>query len=91
VHRIGRTARAGAEGDAISFACEDYAYYLPDIEAYVGYKIPNEPVPTELFADIKPPVKRPRKKVSARKHTHRKQDEKNKRRRRPHRKTAEHH
>jgi len=61
VHRIGRTARAGADGDAISFACEDFAYYLPDIEEYVGHKLPNEPVPTELFAEVKPRVRRPRK------------------------------
>jgi ATP-dependent RNA helicase RhlB len=40
VHRIGRTARLGAEGDAISFACDLYAMSLPDIEAYIGQSIP---------------------------------------------------
>jgi ATP-dependent RNA helicase RhlB len=40
VHRIGRTARAGATGDAISFGCETYAVSLPDIEAFIGRKIP---------------------------------------------------
>ena len=40
VHRIGRTARAGAAGDAISFGCETYAISLLDIEAFIGRKIP---------------------------------------------------
>ncbi len=40
VHRIGRTARAGASGVAVSFACEDYAFSLPDIETYIKHKLP---------------------------------------------------
>jgi len=42
VHRIGRTARLGAKGDAISFACEDYAFHLPEIEEYISKSIPLE-------------------------------------------------
>jgi len=40
VHRIGRTARLGAKGEAISFACEDSAFTLPDIETFIEMKIP---------------------------------------------------
>jgi len=36
VHRIGRTGRAGMAGISISFACEEDAFVLPDIEAYIG-------------------------------------------------------
>jgi ATP-dependent RNA helicase RhlB len=54
VHRIGRTARAGASGDAISFACETHAFALPDIEAFIGHRIPMEPVTSELLFKIDP-------------------------------------
>ncbi len=40
VHRIGRTGRAGAAGTSISFADDDDAFYLPDIEAFIGRKLP---------------------------------------------------
>ncbi len=62
VHRIGRTARLGADGDAISFACEKYVYSLPEIEAYIGHAVPVEPVDDSLLVtDLKPPVRRERK------------------------------
>jgi ATP-dependent RNA helicase RhlB len=53
VHRIGRTARLGAEGDAISFACDLYAMALPDIESYIGQKIPVERIDTDIL--VAPP------------------------------------
>ncbi|WP_019589860.1 MULTISPECIES: DEAD/DEAH box helicase [unclassified Thioalkalivibrio] len=62
VHRIGRTARAGAEGDAISFGCEDSAFYLPDIESYLGERIPTENIDrAALPQDLTRPQPRERK------------------------------
>jgi len=52
VHRIGRTARAGNKGHAISFACEDYAMNLMDIETYIEKSVPNESITSDLL--IKP-------------------------------------
>ena len=57
VHRIGRTARAGASGHAISFACENYAHTLPEIEAYIGHSITSQPVSNELLVKPKPMAK----------------------------------
>ncbi|MDD4915366.1 MAG: ATP-dependent RNA helicase RhlB [Methylococcales bacterium] len=65
VHRIGRTARFGASGEAISFICEDYAYSMPDIEDYIGEKIPVQSITAELLAEdiIKPERHEPRERV----------------------------
>lgn len=52
VHRIGRTGRVGRSGVAISFACEDESFVLPEIEAFIGREIPVV-VPGE---DLLPPA-----------------------------------
>src|SRR5437016_12611852 len=42
VHRVGRTARAGASGRAVSPACEEYVDGLEAIEQFIGFKLPWE-------------------------------------------------
>lgn len=60
VHRIGRTGRAGAKGEALSLVSADETSYLRDIEKLVGLKIPKEiiegfePDPNASTAPIKP-------------------------------------
>jgi ATP-dependent RNA helicase RhlB len=65
VHRIGRTARFGASGEAISFICEEYAYSMPDIEDYIGEKVPVQQITPELLIEdvAKPERREPRERV----------------------------
>ena len=51
VHRIGRTGRAGAQGEAISLVCLDEEIFLRDIERLIKRSIPRETVP-----GFEPPV-----------------------------------
>ena len=70
VHRIGRTARAGAKGIAISFACEKYAHNLTDLYEYLGYQITTSNISNELLFEVKAPKAMPakQKKHSSRHH-----------------------
>ncbi|HEX9079189.1 MAG TPA: DEAD/DEAH box helicase [Desulfuromonadaceae bacterium] len=63
VHRIGRTARAGAEGKAISLADEDGAFFLEAIEEYIKHKIPTEWAEDDLFVHDYSRVARPPKRT----------------------------
>ena len=49
VHRIGRTGRAGAEGTAVSLACDDYVFSLDAIQKLIGREIPVEWPAEDLF------------------------------------------
>lgn len=53
VHRIGRTARAGCSGKAITLACEQYVEGLAAIEKFIGMKIPVVHAGDELYVEDK--------------------------------------
>jgi ATP-dependent RNA helicase RhlE len=51
VHRIGRTARAGATGAAVAFCADDERAYLRDIEKLTRQKIEVVPLPANFAAE----------------------------------------
>ncbi|MGB1220271.1 MAG: helicase-related protein, partial [Alcanivoracaceae bacterium] len=62
VHRIGRTGRAGKDGVSISFACEDDAFLLPQLEQAISMKLPCLHPPEELLEAGKQAARSPRSK-----------------------------
>lgn len=66
VHRIGRTARAGASGVAISLACEEFVFSLPEIEDYIKHKLPIASTSDEQLSTPQAPVKREKTKSTRR-------------------------
>jgi ATP-dependent RNA helicase RhlB len=73
VHRIGRTARAGKTGKAVSLACDRFVYGLEAIENYIKAKLPIMWPDSELFVEDKSAGKRlniersPRRDIGSRK------------------------
>ncbi len=57
VHRIGRTARAGAKGVAYTIACEDFVEHLPEVEDYIEQKIKVDHIDFELLKDKSGPYR----------------------------------
>ncbi|MEN9359704.1 MAG: hypothetical protein RL095_1239 [Verrucomicrobiota bacterium] len=49
VHRVGRTGRAGNKGKALSFACENSAFEIPEIESYIGMSLTSQVPPEEMI------------------------------------------
>jgi ATP-dependent RNA helicase RhlB len=89
VHRIGRTARAGASGDAISFGCETYAISLPDIEEFIGHKIPVATYDVALLPEVKKPAHKKKKAKPGPRGKTKGMGKKRPSRRRPRRKTSQ--
>ncbi|MCK5529090.1 MAG: DEAD/DEAH box helicase, partial [Kiritimatiellae bacterium] len=68
VHRIGRTGRAGTTGTAYTFACEEEAFTLPDIEEYIGKSLAYKQVDEALLAEAPKPSIKPKKREDAVQH-----------------------
>jgi len=54
VHRIGRTGRAYAKGDALTFCTEAETYYVKKIEKLMRQTIPVIPIPEDVFVEETP-------------------------------------
>jgi superfamily II DNA/RNA helicase len=69
VHRIGRTARAGTDGKAVTFVSKEEQWKFGIIERFLEYEVRKEPIPEEFGeAPAYEPQKRSRKPASGFKH-----------------------
>ena len=66
VHRVGRTARAGASGKAITLGCDSWAIGLEAIEKLIGFQLPVEYVEDDMLAEVVEPQRPPRRHGTAR-------------------------
>ncbi|MFW8566082.1 DEAD/DEAH box helicase [Orrella sp. 11846] len=66
VHRIGRTGRAGAEGEAMSLVDKAEVKHLKAIERLIGRTIPMRDLPTDWVPSAKPDADRPERGSSLR-------------------------
>ena len=67
VHRIGRTARAGNSGKAVSFLCEKYSWSIMDIESSIGHSIPKNPIEPWMIEQVETSARPTRKRDSDKK------------------------
>lgn len=61
IHRIGRTARAGKDGMAITLVSEEDQFYFSKIEQMIGKEVPKFPLPEGMEAPAYHPGNRPPK------------------------------